>query len=447
MSDKNENIDDLIKEGFNSSDDGFDFDSWKGVEQKLDHQAGLDAQIVQAFNLATDEMPVSAWPDIEEELDVNTVWNRINYSFNKKKRRIVFWWNSAAIALIIFIAGFTSYQEYKKYNENSFAFSHVLTENENNSSNSESNQLDETLEENLVNNTVSEHHENKRIQNSGTEPKDENLDLSPLTLLNKNVDQTIKYPIDLTENLLENKVKLDLVEPFPLGEIALIEMNNVEHDEPEIEITPKDAQNLLRPRKWVMGAFGSINNSIISDATAREAFSRNSLSSNNFTLTFNYGIFAQLFVADNFFFQTELYYNAKSKRSTQEYQHFEYVKHNLELDYYQLSFLFGKSFAIGNNGNCWLNPALGVFGSVLKQGNEYVEDGLLANYTPHKRTNFGLQFNLGIQHEFDRFIIGYGTNSNFGLSNIFSGTEQQSSVLNISRTISNGIYLKLGYKF
>ncbi|MBD3637022.1 MAG: hypothetical protein HUJ25_06715 [Crocinitomicaceae bacterium] len=440
MSDNKGNIDDLIRDGFQSSDDGFDVDSWSDVEQMLDSTAGIDQQIIQAFNQIPEELPSSAWPEIKEDLDINTVWNRIRKQLQRKKRRAFIWWNAAAIGLLLILAGYVFQDEIKS----SITVSNEVKKQIN-------------VKENL-------NPETSKIESSVDfdEVESAKNDVNVITAENGNValHSTAQYTIihtvsneistNQSQNVLKDNITINsertTIEPLSTTSIDLIELPVFDTNFPETEINPLDSNKPLHARRWIVGVFGAIDNSILSDATTRDAFTEHSLNSNNFTTSLNYGLLSQFFTKNNYFIQTEFYWNSRIKRSTQEYQHFQYVRHLLELDYYQLSVSFGKSIPVRKNKQIWFNPSIGLYGSYLKQSREYQQDILISNNTSYKKWNYGLQANLGVQHEFNRFVVGYGLHSIIGLENIFKGTEKQSSLLNVTRTFSNGFYLRVGFK-
>lgn len=461
MSDQGRNIDDLIRNGFDAEDDGFEIDSWSKMEQQLDTRAGIDKLIIHAFNQVPEDLPSSAWPEIKEELDINTVWNRINIKLTKKKRRVFIWWNVAAASFILLLAAYVFQDSFKDAENSSLDAPSTLV----NKAQKQGIKSDEQSFENINDYRVvtDEHHISPTLND---EEVSNNLNYSSETIGNElgnqnendfneyvNRDSEIENGY-LTDNLKsyknDNEVvnsSFELIQPLQLSSINRLKPPNYECEIPEIEIQPLGQNNKpLHQRRWILGAFVLANYSIISDATSRAAFSGNSLTSNNFAVSIDYGIYGQFYTNRNYFVQTEFYWNSKIKRSTQKYDHFEYVNHKVELNYYKLSLSVGKSLSMGRLKHTWFNPALGVFGAYMKNGIEYEQNEVLNTIAPYKKWNYGLQLDLGIQHEFNRFVVGYGLNSSFGLSNIFQGTEQQSSFLNVSRTFTNGVYFRLGFK-
>ncbi len=439
MSDQFGNIDDLIRNGFDAEDDGFDFDSWSNIEQQLDTRAGIDKLIIHAFDEVPEELPSSAWPEIKEELDINTVWNRINIKLTKKKRRIFIWWNVAAASFILLLAAYVFQNSFKDAKNSSLDSPSALVNKEQKQGMKSDEQSFENINDYRV--VTDEHHVSPTLN-------DEDV-----SNMNNYSSETIDngYLID-NNRLNRNKNNLVnsefvLIQPIKLSSTNKLNPRNFDHEIPEIEIQPLGKINKpLRQRRWIVGAFVLANYSIISDATSRAAFSGNSLTSNNLVISIDYGVYGQFYTNRNYFVQTKFYWNSKINRSTQKYDHFEYVNNRLELDYYKLSLSAGKSLSIGRLKQTWFNPALGVFGAYMKNGIEYQQNEVLNTNAPYKKWNYGLQLDLGIQHEFNQFILGYGLNSSFGLSNIFQGTEQQSSFLNVSRTFTNGVYFRLGFK-
>ncbi|UKN01287.1 hypothetical protein K6119_16285 [Paracrocinitomix mangrovi] len=441
MSDKSGNIDDLIRNGFDSSDEGFDFDSWSSMEKKLNANVDIDTQIVEAFNQFSDDLPTSVWPEIQEELDINTVWKRIAKKLEKKKRRAIIWWNIAGIILLLVFAGYLFKDEFISVNQ-----SEDSVELKENISEVDSGDITSKEGSEIVDNISSKERE---LQNPESFSSNSTMSLVDrqegfvVRSTNVSLDKDIRDDNNNTTSFQKENSFIELLERTSVEPVVQL---GYEQGMPNIELPVPGKNKNLHPRKWIVGGFGAVDNGLISDATTRSAFSANSINSNNFTLSTNYGLYGQFYTQKNYFVQAEFYLNSRIKRSTQEYQHFQYLNHSLKLDYCQLSLSFGKSIPLGKSNHIWFNPDIGLFGGYLKYSNEYVDDVLISNNTSHKKWNYGVQVDLGIQHEFNRFVVGYGLHSNFGLANIFQGTEKQSSFLNVSQTFSNGVYLKLGFK-
>lgn len=459
MSDQFGNIDDLIRNGFDAEDDGFDIDSWSNIEQQLDTRAGIDKLIIHAFDEVPEELPSSVWPEIKEELDISTVWNRINIKLTKKKRRVFIWWNVAAASFILLLAAYVFQNSFSDAKNSNLDSRSALVNKEQKQGMKSDEQSFEKINDYGV--VTDEHHispslndeDVSNMHNYSSETIDNELAYQNDNELNEFANRDIdkRYLID-NNKLNRNKNNLVisefvLIQPLKLSSINKLNPPNFDHEIPEIEIQQLDENNKsLRQRRWIVGAFVLANYSIISDATSRAAFSGNSLTSNNLVISIDYGVYGQFYTNRNYFVQTKFYWNSKINRSTQKYDNFEYVNNRVELDYYKLTLSAGKSLSIGRLKHTWFNPALGVFGAYMKNGIEYQQNEVLNTNAPYKKWNYGLQLDLGIQHEFNRFILGYGLNSSFGLSNIFQGTEQQSSFLNVSRTFTNGVYFRLGFK-
>ena len=433
MSDKNQNIDDLIRDGFSSSGEEFDFGSWSQLEEKLDAPVSLDDSIKNAFDFAPENLPATTWTSIAENLDIDTVWKRIDKALTKRKRRRAIWWNAAAIGLLLTLAGYV----FKDYIGESFY----------SSSNIDSKSIIESSElpKHIVNlNVDQEYFGPINESNIPAVDKDPYNQINNSSISNELVEVVEQTGSPSSGNNIGTHEIVEL-KRMPISDVQLLNISSSKMIIPNVEIEPV-AEN-KEERRWTAGGILGVNNSFISDATWREGFSGESLTANNFSLSLSPGIFVQRELPNGLLIGSEFYFNSKSVRSTQRYDHFEYVNEKIELEYYKLTFNVNKVIASEAYPRLRGLVGAGVYYSYLKYGLEYKEGAIIGHAANHKNSDYGLDFNVGVQHSFGNLQMGLGMRSSLGLANIFLGTEEQSSDLNYSRTISNGFYLSIGYQF
>ncbi|OIQ36187.1 MAG: hypothetical protein BM555_03175 [Crocinitomix sp. MedPE-SWsnd] len=459
--DSYKNIDDLIRDGFDSDNDNFDFGNWNNIEQKLNQAGGLDQQIVTAFNDIPEEFPVGGWVGIQEELDIDTVWSRIQLKLKRKKLIAFIWWNAAGIALLILLSGLlipnynadsgikqsSGQEELHAFanSANQTAHEQELEENDNSDLNESTHVIADGSTANLetyTTNSVVQNH----IPNDGiASVQNSNNQFSHSQTSNGEI--RIDKTLNPAANLSNGEILTD-IERIDSSVISKLDQSFNSDLSPLIKIEKKEEACFIKSKKWVGGVVSSLDNSFLSDATSREGFSKTSLVKNNFVLSFNYGLFGQRYLKNNTFINSEMYVNSRVKRSVQTYLGFLNVTNLVVLDYFKFNASYGKSFRLGEkcSGN-YINASIGGFASVLKNEREFVDELEIEVSEPFKKIDYGVQLNLGFHKEFNQFILGSGLHSSIGLNNLFNPEGNQSSFLNRSKTYTTGVYFRFGYKF
>lgn len=449
MSDNNKNIDDIIKGGFNDANDDFNLDSWDDLAERLNENDGIDKSISEAFSGSEEEVPSAVWSNINDDLDVNTVWNRINEALTKRKRRAFIWWNAASIAfLLVFLTHFFTEQIpnniVSKYEVEPLTLSHQKVK--------ESELIGETyskLNTNKVDNknvilvpsSNSKVYDNYDNSLEGNEVKFEaNINSTEQLFPHYGKDNSLLQPISMLEPLLPKFNALPLDTQL-IAASSMMDTNNIQNE--VVNIQPK-----MKPeRKWIVGLKASLINSTIFDGLSSEANSENSLISNNFTVSLNPALFAQYNLRNGFFLQSDVYLNYRLKRSVNKYDQLEYVSRTTELDYFMLNLKAGKSYVLSKSSErVRLNIALGGYWDYLKSQREYRDQTLISEQRSYKKNNFGLESEIAIQHDYNRFAFSYGAQFELGINNINISSNKQIGAINSARTFSSGLFLRIGYK-
>lgn len=454
MSDNNKNIDDIIKGGFDDANDDFNLDSWDDLAERLNENKDLDNSISAAFSGSEEEVPSSIWSNINDELDVNTVWNRIDKTLTKRKRRAFIWWNAAAIAFLLILIGnfFTKIDSnniVSKYRKESIS-----------SSDHRERQID--INSKTLSESTTKEFDNKDLtQGSGSgsassspandnysallEKKEiktqENLNSIYQLVTTTGKDDYSRYQVSKLEPLLSNLNVLALDTQLIISS-TFKDTNNVQNE--VVNIQPK-----VEPaRKWIVGIKASLVNSTILDGFSSEANSENSLVSNNFTVSVNPALFAQYNLSNGFFLQSDVYWNYRIKRSVNTYNQLKYVSKTTELDYFKLKLNAGKSLNLSQTSEkLKLNVALGGYWDYLKSQREYRNQTLISEQKSYKSNNFGIASEIAVQHDYNRFSFSYGAQVELGLQNINVSSNKKLNTLNSARTLSYGLFMRLGYRF
>ena len=458
MRDDDKNIDDIIKGGFDDTNDDFNLDSWDDLANRMDQSDDLDSSIASAFNTSEEEVPSSVWSNVNDDLDINTVWNRIDTALTKRKRRALTWWNAASISFVILIiVGLLTRQSIDQlYIAESLNIDQQKVQFSSSRIDSNTHKLaTEVIEANSVDLTASEVNTNKTEAEKDDLHKDNNdfyrtekaTNHKRSLESNQNNDKSLKEQNDHDKGLtVSSLVPLMLMFSNDPAATHLISAKCT-IDSTNSEINPSNVGLPANPiRKWLFGVKGSVVNCEIIDGLSSEASSENSLVSNNFTVTFNPALFAQYKLKNGFFLQTDFYWNYRIRRSVNQYDQLEYVSKTTELDYLRINFNTGKSFKLsGLSDKMNLNITLGGYWDHLKSQREYRGRTLISEEKSYDANNFGLSSEIAIQHNYNRISFAYGTELDLGLHNINLTSANAFSGFNAARTLSYGLFFRLGY--
>jgi hypothetical protein len=92
-----------------------------------------------------------------------------------------------------------------------------------------------------------------------------------------------------------------------------------------------------------------------------------------------------------------------------------------------------------------LNITLGGYWDHLKSQREYRGRTLISEEKSYDANNFGLSSEIAIQHNYNRISFAYGTELDLGLHNINLTSANAFSGFNAARTLSYGLFFRLGY--
>jgi hypothetical protein len=454
---KGKNIDDLIREGFDSlSDDGLDLDSWGAVEQRLDGAGEIDQIVASAFDIEEEEVPKSVWGGVKEELDIDTVWVRINQYLTKRRKIVIAWWNAASIAFIIIFAGLLS-TDLINNNEKENIVTHQAVELEKNGIPSENKN---EFNNELVDVSASQAVEIESRTSSNTDEREVDS-ARPITLKNNQGNALDKNTSKRSSSIVKdekNTVLIDSIftlkpklvrlrEAQIVKELLLVDssLSNTTNNETSL---PQSSKTSNESKRWVVGLSDAVLNSTIHDAFFSQASNENSLVSSNMVFSFNPGVFVRYLFKNKWNIETEFHFNYKVKRSLQVYDQLEFVTRSTELTYQRLDLRIGRSFIIDERSNNFqINTSLGIFTSYLNNQEDYQGKTLVGKEKEYSNWDFGFGGQLEIQHNIKRFTLAYGPQVTYGIKDISIKTNQTPSSINRVRSFSTGIFLRLGYRF
>lgn len=459
MSKKEKHIDDIIKNSFDEQADDFDFGSWDDIEDRLDRENDVDKVVVSAFDLPEEEVPSSVWSNVNDELDVSTVWNRINLSLDKRKRRALWWWNAASVAMgSIFLILLTQNLINPGKIEQRYAY-------ESTDLNVDSIVQPRNTHSYTVSNVIRE--KNSTTLNAPT--SSEKMDPSHSTALSSNIEQLTPSIENDVQKKLNKEIDQKAIPPILDQYIAQAKTDSVSELKEVSRLSPKVTNQLLTHdqripdslvfssddpilnngsiKHWTAGITSGFLSTNLMDALFRQSIAENSLVTPEFSLAINPGVFAQYRTQNNWIIQADLYLNYKISRRVSLYEELSYVTRKTELNYQRLHLYGGKRFLISSSTRCstFFETSVGGFVSYLSDQKEFRGRTLISNEKTLSDWNIGLDSDIGIVHNFDRISLAYGAQINKGLLNVMKDVSTKS--WNRASTLSTGIYIRLGYQF
>lgn len=133
---------------------------------------------------------------------------------------------------------------------------------------------------------------------------------------------------------------------------------------------------------------------------------------------------------------------SEKRQSYHEYLHGQYVSTGIDMDYTKFALMAG--YRIFQNKSHQL--AAGMYGGYLNNATQYI-DGEGVNHTRYyKKSDYGIVAGYEYTHHLGSNVhLGTGIYVNYGLNNVFSGSEHIPSYLNRTNLLSFNLGISLGY--
>lgn len=426
MTEKNKNIDQLINESFQSTDFDFDNSSWENVKDKLDASTTVDKVVYSALNPTDSQLPDSAWENMNDALDIETVWKRLEK--RPKRKRFIFWWKIAAIAILLFLITDQSNNNFLEGNTNNYI-------------------ADGEISNNLtVSEIVKQEHKSLQDNSNIVEFLSKN---NTITYSNIEPDQT--FITSKSESIIGIETLGD-INNFET-EIVKIKPKNIKHIETNRDILVGGLINDLDPlifspniSRLTIGIVGEIDNTWILDVETRLGYSKNSLVYNDFSIMPSYGVYLDYKIRPNLTICSEVFVNSIMQTKNNLYINGGLTKKETNLEYIKSTFSISKGININKlKKESYLQFSGGVYFSYLKRSFVKYDNVITKINSDYKLFDYGLRLGISYNFCFNRINLSYGLQTAYGLNNVFNGGNMP-SYLNNTRNISYGVNLKLGYR-
>ena len=203
--------------------------------------------------------------------------------------------------------------------------------------------------------------------------------------------------------------------------------------------------------RFQAGAFIVLNATMLLNNDTRSGFDEGSLVQNYYGMAANYGVWLSCRLHQKGALVAEFSVNADNRQAYGVYERGNYYLKEWVMKYNRFSLAYQHDFFVSKAHKKIphkLVGQLGLYAGFLREAKLFYDGDLKFNgLEEHHRFDFGFKMALGQEIYLDRFVLGYGLRSDFGIVNIFKGNTSLNSNENNTNIIHLGGYLRIGYRF
>lgn len=418
----NKNIDSAIKTSFEKETfkaPAFDYNNL------LDNRTVLEDKIAKSFDAEKNVLPNLIWENIQDSLDINHVW--VNLKDNIKVStfsRLKFATACAIIGFILFLPPIQLKNPSNTHQFNSASF-YTSTPTES---------ITLIAKTKLV--TTSTPYKVLPNQNQVSNLELAENDVSKIEIINDSKEKNIELHTDeLLADVKGDHFKMDLLET-PLHFI------NPNQSHSELATAGFSMPEQRKNNGFRLGLVTNINNTWINNSDLRESLSKNSLLLSKMAFTNSNGIVVDYWFNGKFGLSFSHFFNSLIKNKIGFYEDGYYKTKTTEINYFKsvLTLNWRKPILNKRSTQNYLISAGPYIGfnksSIIKTG-----EVITAFNSTYKKVDYGLKLSLGKEHQWSKFILGYGLNSDLGLRNIIA----EPTETNLATNFNFGIYATIKY--
>ncbi len=456
--DKNKNIDNKIKETFESLNKQAPVDLWNKFSDKLEDiniDKTIETKIKEGFDGVNKTAPPHVWDTVNKQLNIDRVWDRIDKELDR--RPVIYWRNIAGIILLLFIIGAGIY----KYKQTEFKLADntniiQLQEQplaEESTAGSENNIKEQSIDKKdtkhlPVNASKSEIKDNgerliakNKVKENKNSLKDTNKDLSI-----KNVAEN-----DLNGSSTASVTETVLFENMTSIQPSLIRNKENEIIPPGLQTFTNNTDDYIRikPKKYEIGITYSYNNTWIINNETQKSFDANSLTQTFFAFASSYGVVGNYNFSKNNALSAEFYINSVSRQQYGEYIEGRYLIKTIQFNYSKFTLLYQLNLHQPRHVKIPSKYTIktGLYASYLKKFNQSYDRMDIKETGKYNSSDYGIKLAFGQEKQFKNIIIGYGLNAEYGFNNTFAGNATMPAGFNVTKNALIGGFLNVKYNF
>lgn len=473
MDDK-KNIENKIKESFEGLNKSAPSNLWNKLSDKLPVDGidkNIDAKIKEGFENMNTSAPAQIWSTVNKQLNIDKVWKRINKELDE--RPVIIYWRRmvGVVALLLLLLSGSVYVIKNKYSSSPITQYVQITQKSKQINKLEPGDLTkifisdgiiskEKTSKNITKTVTHTQNSNAEINNSNNSEKStiqQNYSTQKSNV-NKSILNSNTSNISIEKNTDTILQTLSPAEADSLSFIAMIpiKINLIENTfTPEL-ILPNLSifdsaltATRLKKKRFEIGITYSHNNTWIINNNTRSSFDENSLIQTTPAYAGSYGLVANYNIFKKSSVSAEFYINSKYIQRYDVFNEGTFNNKSIEFNYYKLTLLY--QFNV-------IQPPYkvipskytfkgGIYGSSLKNQKHDYNRITLPETDTYATVDYGIKIAIGQEKTFQKIIIGYGINAEYGFKNIFDGNPQMSAGFNATKNALLGAYLNVKYGF
>lgn len=215
----------------------------------------------------------------------------------------------------------------------------------------------------------------------------------------------------------------------------------------EFDLVPQTEliEQTKQPKKFSVGITGGLNRTWVIDNETRLSFDKNSLIESKFVVGSSYGLTAQLDLNHRSFITANIF-NSTSRNKIANFEEGNYGHKVSEIEFSQISVLYGLSFLHSPNRKWNFVSKLGGYFGMVRNSLTRENNTLTSLNDNYKKLDYGVVAQVAPQFQKGNFAFEIGVNYELGFRNLFAGNGLVSSHLNYTNNTELGLYFTLRYK-
>ncbi|MDD2634073.1 MAG: hypothetical protein PHW82_01080 [Bacteroidales bacterium] len=458
----NNDIENKIKESFESLNSKAPQSIWDNISDKLDvpvDESALDSKLKDSFENINHKAPEFVWKNINRQLNIDSVWLRISRTLSFDR---FFYWAKrifvglTIITLFVFLGNYFTKNNLKQKslspqnNVSKFELNKRIDNNvvENTSTINKLEVVSDVNVENELPQKVNLFNELSTNADNGTSLiQDKVITYSLNTYSAQTITEadTSLSNDEIIASLHISKLdtgseSLELIHSIPINDTELIESNNTLND--SIILFNEDTQQ--KDPVIILGLIASINNTLIINSSFKQSKEMSSLVFSSPTYVIDYGLLFGYKLNSSSAILCETFIKNGYSQQISAYNNGRFYTSKTNLNYVSMVLLYEHKlpfFIFENNLNFVVKA--GAYYSYLRKSSRYVNNTLLAETPEYANSDYGIRLLFGQQKSLKKLTIDYGINSSYGLKNIYSGSDEIPAGSNKTNNFYFGIYLSL----
>ena len=408
-----------------------------------------DRLIRKSFENLPSKAPDYVWEKINNQLYIDNIWKNIDSELdvisNRKKRFAYLGYPAAILILLLILSSIFTY----------FNSSENRTAGFSDSKNSSLNIITKIIEskkENYSKSILNKNHPENKKQSiiMSNHPDISHLNNADKFTYSKNNNYNLS--LNSTKIITESGVNSnsnrhnDSLNILMVNSLYFSQIGN--NYDPEIEMINSDISNVkTNSHTLQLGVIYSINNTMIINQDLIENYREESTIRIDPTLASSFGILLDIKKTPRTYFSTEIYLISNHRQFANLYSNGRYYKKGIELEYKKIVVSYKRLYSF----KAWSEKSdmffkTGAYVSYLTSNDIYYMRNDIKtdeqNFLLYKY-DYGLKISAGREMYLGRFSMSIGIQAEYGLKNIFKGSEDIPSYFNRTNNFSHGLFVSL----